>query len=121
MHAQVPNRVRNPHGLAFPVHELVFVHAWAEARGLTMRVLLDQMLEGAPVEEMLLVRVRAAPRRRLMLWRAGGSGVVAQVEGGVPLLFGGIHAALSQLGASFAAKPARVPAVWRRLLGWRRG
>ena len=125
MHTQSPNRLsqnrmRAPLGLAFPVHELVFVHAWAQKRGLAMTILLDRVLDGEELEEMLLVRSAAAPSRVLGLWRVAGGGVVAQAGGGAPRVFGGIHTALSHEGALFAAAPARVPSVWRRLARWGR-
>jgi hypothetical protein len=120
MHTQSPNRVRPAHGLAFPVHELVFMHAWSQGQGLTMSILLDQVLNGAEFEEMVLVRGRGARGRALTLWRVAAGGVVVQAEGGAPHVFGGIHTALSHAGALFAAMPARVPSVWRRLLGWGR-
>jgi hypothetical protein len=124
MQTSSPSRHRVPYGLAFPVHELVFVRAWAATRGLAMDVLLDQVLDGAEVEEMLVVRGLVRSRRTLTLWRPsgspGGSGVVAQVKGDAPRVFGGIHAALCQAASLFAPPPARKPTPWRRLLWWRR-
>ena len=120
MPTQSSHRIRVPHGVAFPVHELVFVRAWAEGRGLAMRILLDQVLDGAEFEEMLLLHGLAPHRRGLTLWRLAGGGVVAQLEGAVPLVFGGIHSALTHMAALSSARPARVPEVWRRLLGWGR-
>jgi hypothetical protein len=112
--------MRRPHGLSFPVHELIFLHDWAQMRGLTMTILLDQVFDGAEFEEMVMVRSRVPCRAALTLWRVAGGGVAAQAEGGAPRVFGGIHTALSHAGALFAATPARVPSVWRRLLGRRR-
>ena len=120
MPTQSSHRTRAPHGVAFPVHELVFVRAWAEGRGLTLRILLDQVLNGAEFEEMLLVRGMAMPRRAMTFWRLAGGAVVTQAEGGTPRVFGGIHSALSHTGALLSARPARMPAAWRRLLGWGR-
>ena len=117
MHADSSGRTRAPHGLAFPVHELVFIRAWTEKRGLTMKILLDQVLDGAEFEEMLLVRGLVPSRRALTIWRIAGGSVVAQAEGGQPRLFGGVHAALSHAGAMFTLKPSRVSSAWRRLLG----
>ncbi len=122
MHTHSTDRTKAPYGLAFPVHELVFIRAWAEKRGLSMKVLLDQVLEGAEFEEMLLVRglvpSRHSPSRgSLTLWRVSGGAVVAQAQGGQPRVFGGVHAALSHAGAMFALKPSRVTSAWRRLLG----
>jgi hypothetical protein len=111
-----PGRVKAPYGLAFPVHELVFIRAWSEKRGLSLRILLDQVLDAAEFEEMLLIRGHIPSHRALTLWRIDG-GVVAQAEGGQPRVFGGVHAALSHAGGMFALKPARVPSAWRRLLG----
>jgi hypothetical protein len=117
MDTRSPNRTKAPYGLAFPVHELVFIRAWAEKRGLSMKVLLDQVLEGAEFEEMLLVRGLVPSRRSLTLWRVSGGAVVAQAQGGQPRVFGGVHAALSHAGAMFTLKPSRVTSAWRRLLG----
>ena len=119
MQTQSPSRVRSPHGEAFAVHELVFIRAWAHARGLSLRILLDEVLDGEEFEEMLLLGARKS-RRVLRLWRVAG-GVVSQAEGGSPHVFGGIHSALSHAGAHFTPQPMRVPAAWWRLLGWRRG
>ncbi len=122
MHTRSPDRTKAPLGLAFPVHELVFIRAWSEKRGLSMKVLLDQVLEGAEFEEMLLVRGlvpsrQALSRQSLSLWRIAGGAVVAQADGGQPLVFGGVHAALSHAGAMFTLTPSRVTSTWRRLLG----
>ena len=117
MPTQSTGRSKAPYGLAFPVHELVFIRAWAEKRGLSMRVLLDQVLDGAEFEEMLLVRGHVPSRHALTVWRIKG-GVVAQAEGGQPRLFGGVHAALSHASAMFTLKPGRTSSAWRRLLGW---
>jgi hypothetical protein len=120
MHTQSPGRAKAPYGLAFPVHELVFIRAWAETRGLTLCVLLDQVLDGAEFEEMLLIRGLVKSRRALTLWRVSGGGVVAQSEGGQPRAFGGVHAALSHAGAVFAMqgpRGGRANSAWRRLLG----
>ncbi len=117
MHIKSPGRTKTPHGLAFPVHELVFIRAWSEKRGLTLKILLDRVLDGAEFEEMLLIRGMIPSHRALTLWRVAGGGVVAQAEGGEPRIFGGVHAALSHAGAMFTLKPSRVPSAWRRLLG----
>ena len=120
MHTQTPGRTAAPYGLAFPVHELVFIRAWSEKRGLAMRIMLDQVLDGAEFEEMLLIRGLVKSRQSLTLWRISGGGVVAQTEGGQPRVFDGVHAALSHASAMFAlhaARPARVSFAWRRLLG----
>jgi hypothetical protein len=117
MHTQSTGRIQAPYGLAFPVHELVFIRAWSEKRGLSMKILLDQMLDGAEFEEMLLVCGLVPSRRALTLWRVAGGGVVAQAEGGQPRIFGGVHAALSHAGAMFTLKPTRLSSAWRRLIG----
>jgi hypothetical protein len=124
MHAdspgRAPGRTKAPYGLAFPVHELVFIRAWAEKRGLSMHVLLDQVLDGAEFEEMLLIRGLVKSRRALTVWRVSGGGVVAQSEGGQPRVFGGVHAALSHAGAVFSLqgpRAGRANPAWRRLLG----
>ena len=119
---RAPGRAMAPYGLAFPVHELVFIRAWAEKRGLTMRVLLDQVLDGAEFEEMLLIRGLVKSRRALTVWRVSGGEVVAQSEGGQPRAFGGVHAALSHAGAVFSMQgppSGRHHSAWRRLLGLR--
>ena len=120
MHTHSPGRARSAYGLAFPVHELVFIRAWAEKRGLGMRILLDQVLDGAEFEEMLMIRGLVQSRRALTVWRVCGGGVVTQTEGGQPRVFDGVHSALSHAGAMFvlqAARPTRATSAWRRLLG----
>lgn len=119
MHAQSPGRIKVPYGVAFAVHELVFIRAWAEKRGLTMAVLLDQTLDGAEFEEMLLVRRLVPSRQSLKLWRVSGGSVVAQLEGAQPRAYGGVHAALSHAAAAFTLRPAPSRVAWRRLLGLR--
>jgi hypothetical protein len=117
MPTQTPGRIKTPYGLAFPVHELVFIRAWSEKRGLTMKIQLNRVLDGAEFEEILLIRGLVPSRRALSLWRVASGAVVAQAEGGQPRVFDGVHAALSHASAMFALTPSRVSSAWRRLLG----
>ncbi len=119
MHIESPGRTKAPYGLSFPVHELVFIRSWSERRGLRMRILQDQVLDGAEFEEMLLIRGLVKSRRALTLWRVAGGGVVAQTESGQPRVFDGVHAALSHAGAVFTLQGGHGKATpaWRRLLG----
>ncbi len=121
MQASSPIRVRAPYGLAFPVHELVFIRAWAEGRGLTMNILLGQVLDGAEFEEMVMVRSLASSRPALTLWRVASGSMLAQAEGSAPRVFGDTHAALSHAAVLFAPSPARAPSLWRRLRGLKGG
>jgi hypothetical protein len=95
-------RHRAPYGLAFPLAELVFVRDWAEKRGLTMSVLLDQVLDGAEFEELILIRGRGPNRRALTIWRSAAS-IVAQAAGACPRAFTGVEPALAHFLALLEA------------------
>ncbi len=113
------SRPRAPYGLAFPLAELVFVRDWAEQRGLTMSVLLDQVLDGAEFEELVLIRGRGPNRRALTIWRSAAS-IVAQAAGASPRAFTGVEPALAHFLALLEASAPRrrfaflswLPRIW---------
>jgi hypothetical protein len=93
---------KSPYGLSFPIDELIFVRRWAEERGLHMIVALDQLLETAEFEEMLILAPPDRKRRSLTIWRTMGS-VFVQIPNGRPHAFVTIEEALASL------KPAAAP------------
>jgi hypothetical protein len=115
-------RHRTPYGLAFPLAELVFIRDWAEQRGLVMTVLLDQVLDGAEFEELLLIRGRTPGRRALTIWRTAAS-VVAQAAGAQPRAFTCVPPVLAHFVALLEAAeprrrfvlPAWMPHIWHRV------
>ena len=118
MHPQAAARPRTPYGLAFPLPELEFVRAWAERQGLRLEVRLDQVLDGAEFEELLMITAPRSARQALTLWRTDHS-VIAQAAGGHPKGFSGVHMALAHFAGTFsaAAPQRRALARWRKLLG----
>ncbi len=119
MHTPATARHRTPYGLSFHVHELVFVRQWAERQGLTMSIKLDQVIDGAEFEELLLISGPGPGRARqaLTLWRTDHS-FIAQAAGGHPKGFAGIKLALAHFAGAFgvAPVPARAASRWKRLL-----
>ncbi len=117
-------RHRMPYGLAFPLAELIYVRDWAACRGLSMLVLLDQVLDGAEFEELLLLRGATPGRRALTMWRTAGS-IVAQTAGAPPRAFSGVEPALAHFMVVLqAASPRRrfgfsalLPRWWRPVVG----
>ncbi|HTZ71709.1 MAG TPA: hypothetical protein VMB71_13720 [Acetobacteraceae bacterium] len=107
---------RTPYGQAFPLEELVFVRDWAIRRGLTMAVLLDQVLDGAEFEELVLLRGGGPRRRALTIWRTAGS-VVAQTVGAQPRAFTCMEGALLYY-AHMLQPPLRRRSPLMRLLGF---
>jgi hypothetical protein len=109
-------RRKAPYGLSFPVQDLLLLRGWAEPRGLRMEILLDQVMDGAEFEELLLVRCPGRGRRALSIWRTS-AGVIAQASGGQPLLFSGVQPVAAHFNNHF--KPASPPhrtSFWRQLL-----
>jgi hypothetical protein len=115
-------RHRMPYGQAFPLPELVYIRDWAAQRGLVLTVLLDQVLDGAEFEELLLIRGHGPSRRALTIWRTAGS-VIAQAAGAQPRAFTCVEPALAHyLGLLEPAPPRRVLSLpqwltrsWHRL------
>ena len=120
MHPHAAARLRTPYGLAFPVAELELVRGWAERQGLRMAVRLDQVLDGAEFEELLMISAPGHARQALSLWRTDHS-IIGQAAGGHPKGFTGVHLALAHFAFLFAAAPCKpgVRARWNRLLGRR--
>jgi len=87
-----------PYGLSFAVPDLMFVRDWVQRREFHLSILLDQVLDGAEFEELLLIRAKLRGRRALTLWRTG-SHVIAQAAGGQPRAFSGVQPALAYFSA----------------------
>ena len=105
-----------PYGLSFPVQDLLLLRGWAEPRGLRMEILLDQVMDGAEFEELILVRRRGRGRRAISIWRTS-AGVIAQAVGSHPMLFSGMQPVTVHFNSHFNAisQPSRT-SFWRQLL-----
>ena len=116
MHFPATARPRTPYGLAFPVHELVFVRDWAERHGMKLSVKLDQVIDGAEFEELLMIAGVDRPDQALTMWRTDHS-VIAQAAGGHPKGFLAVQVALAHFaGLATGAGRARPPSRWKKLL-----
>jgi hypothetical protein len=109
-----------PYGISFTLKDLLYIRSWADRGGLRMEVLLDQVMDGAEFEELLLLRRPNASRRALSIWRTS-EGIIAQSAGGQPKLFSGGQPVTEHYATYFAsAAPARHalarPSFWRHLL-----
>jgi hypothetical protein len=118
MHTPATARHRTPYGLSFQVHELVFVRQWAERQGLVMTVKLDQVIDGAEFEELLMISSTGRGREALTVWRTDHS-FIAQAASGHPKGFPSVKLALAHFAGTFTgtAMPARSASRWKRLLG----
>jgi len=96
MHSHATSLFKPPYGLSFQIEELVLVRRWAEERGLHLIVALDQMLENAEFEEMLILVPPDRKRRTLTIWRTLGS-IFLQVPNGRPRAFATVEEALASL------------------------
>jgi hypothetical protein len=96
MHSHASSLFKPPYGLSFPIDELVLVRNWAEARGLCMLVALDQTLDHAEFEEMLIIAPQDRRRRTLTIWRTLGS-VFLQAPHGRPHAFATVQDALASI------------------------
>ena len=106
------------YGEAFPLPELAFMRDGAARRGLRMTILLDQVLDGAEFEEVVLIRPSFRPHRAVTVWRTATC-IVAQAAGGQPKAFGGIRAAMDHVFASLPCSArARRRFSWRYLFSW---
>ena len=114
MHSPAVRR-KTPQGLSFGLHELVHVRDWVHRRGLILNILLDQVLDGAEFEELVLVRAPAPSCRAVSLWRTP-AGVVAQAAGGQPRIFRGVRAALHHASAQLRAATPPRPSLWRNVV-----
>jgi hypothetical protein len=112
---QAAARPKTLYGQAFPLHELLFMRDGAGRRGLHMNILLDQVLDGAEFEELVMIRPTGRPYRAATLWRTAHC-IVAQAAGAEPKAFGGIRAAMDHVLASLpGAARARRRFSWRDL------
>lgn len=113
MHMHAVLRHPQPYAVAFSLADLVLVRAWAVQRGLSMTVLLDQVIDGAEFEELLLIRGAGASRRALTIWRTAGA-VIAQAAGAQPRGFSGIQPALAHFLGVLEPPPRGrlVPPPW---------
>jgi hypothetical protein len=96
MHSYATSLFKGPYGLCFPIEDLVLVRSWAEKRGLLMIVALDQTLDCAEFEEMLILAPPDRKRRTLTIWRTLGS-VFLQVPHGRPRAFATVQEALASI------------------------
>jgi hypothetical protein len=106
MHMHAVLRHPQPYAVAFSLADLVLVRAWAVQRGLSMTVLLDQVIDGAEFEELLMIRGRGPGRRALTIWRTARS-VIAQAAGGQPRSFSGVEPALAHFLGLLEPPPLR--------------
>jgi hypothetical protein len=93
------SRQGTPYGQSFAVADLMFVRDWVQRREFSLSILLDQVLDGAEFEELLLIRAKLRGRPALTLWRTS-SHVIAQAAGGQPHAFSGVQPALAYLSAA---------------------
>jgi hypothetical protein len=115
MHPAAAARQKTPHGVAFPVHELIHMREWAKRRGLQAQILLDQVLDGAEFEELVLLKPPTVSRHAVSLW-CTPAGIAVQSAAGRPRLFRGIRAALDYAGTQLRATAPRRPFFWRSLI-----
>ncbi len=92
--------VRAPYGLSFAIEDLVTIREWSDARGLVMNVLLDQTMEEAEFEELLILSPPDRSRRTLTIWRTVSS-FYLQMPDAAPRAFPVLEEALDSL------RPAR--------------
>jgi hypothetical protein len=104
-----------PYGLSFTLKDLLYIRSWAERGGLRMEVLLDQVMEGAEFEELLLLRRANAGRRALSIWHTS-EGIIAQAAGGQPKLFSGAQPVTVHYATYFASNAPARPAYARPAL-----
>jgi hypothetical protein len=102
------------YGLSFAVADLIYVRDWVQRREFCLSILLDQVLDGAEFEELLLIRARLRGRRALTLWRTV-SHVIAQAAGGQPRAFSGVQPALAYFSAAWREADRHRFSVWRWL------
>jgi hypothetical protein len=116
MHAPAESRSSLPYGISFTVADLVAVRDWAARHSLAMEVLLDQVLDGAEFEELLLLRGAGGPKRALTIWRAAGA-IIAQQSGTQPLAFTAIAPALTYCATLLTPPPRSRLSGFLRVIG----
>ena len=94
-----------PYAQAFAIEELLMVRGWCERRGLLMTVVLDQVLDHAEFEEMLVLSPPDRTKRAVTIWRTPGS-VLLHVPKGRPYAFHTVQAALASLRPARRKRPA---------------
>jgi len=82
-----------PYGLSFSLEDLVAAKEWTERLQLSLRVVLDHVMENAEFEEVLIVSSVGTQRRILTLWNTGLA-IHAQAPQGRPRSFGTMAQAL---------------------------
>lgn len=83
-----------PLGIAFDITELVFLRAWAEARGLRMEIALDRVRAEQHYEETVLLYPDGSGVPTLTLWRTADAVVLARSQR-PPQRFGFLSEALA--------------------------
>ncbi len=101
-----------PYAVAFSIEDLILIRCWADRRGLQLSVAIDQVVDGAEFEEMLIVAPQNRERRTLTLWRTQAN-VYAQTPEGRPRAFATLKDLLEALNP--AQPRQRTP--WHRRLG----
>jgi hypothetical protein len=104
-------RAKAPHGVSFPVAELLAVQDWGGAHGMMMQVVIDHVLNGAAFEELLVMRHARTHRRVLCLWRRVDQ-VIAQRPDQRPLVFRSLDAALAAMAPAATAPRPRGMRAW---------
>ena len=97
---------RAPYGLSFAIEELKCIHSWAEKSDLHLAIVLDQVVEGAEFEEMLVLSENSSRRRSVTLWQTASS-VIVQAQHSRPTAFRTVRDALSSIKVKALARPAR--------------
>ncbi len=108
MHTSTATRLDTPFGLAFPLEELIYARHWARRRNLRLSIRLDQVLDGVPFDELLLVHAPGPNRRAASIWRTRNA-IVAQEAGCQPIAFVALRPALVHVAARLAPPASR----WR--------
>ncbi len=62
-----------PYGLSFAIEDLAHIRRWAQSRQLTMRVAIDRLINGAEVEELVVLSAFDRRDQRVVLWRTFGT------------------------------------------------
>ncbi len=97
---------RAPYGLSFGIEELKTIHFWADKSNFRLAIVLDQVVEGAEFEEMLVLSENSSRCRSVTLWRTASS-VIVQAQHSRPNAFRTMRDALSSIKVRNPARPAR--------------
>jgi hypothetical protein len=74
-------RRRAPKGLAFAIEDLLLIQGWAEARDVTLRILLDHGTPNEEYEEVVAMHTGTPAVCRAIMWRNAGSVFVQPLVG----------------------------------------